>query len=87
MRFSRTFGLFALTMMSQRQAKPLRSTQKRCHLPRASASRIFWWLAFVDLSQKSSPSDGIKRSAIKYCENDQDCICDFIMEHWYGLKN
>ena len=86
MRFSVTFGLFAMTMMSQSHANPLRSTQKRGHLPKGS-NRYFWWLAFMEHPQKSSPPDGIKRSAIKYCDNDQDCIHAFIRVHWYGLKN
>ena len=91
MRFSGTFGLFALTMMSQSQANPLRPTQKTSHLPNGS-NRYFWWLAFMEVPimehpQVSPPSDDIKRSAINYCDNDQDCIHAFIMVHWYGHKN
>ena len=78
MRLSGFFGLFALTMMSQSQAIPLRSTQKRNHFPRASP-RCFWWLAFVD---RCFPSNEIKRSARKHCGNDQSCVHAFIMEHW-----
>ena len=83
MRFSGVFGLFALTMMSQSQANPLRSTQRRSQLPRVSP-RCFWWLAFVDhlYSQKNFPSMEIQRSARNHCGNDQSCVHAFIMEHW-----
>ena len=83
MRFFRTFGLFALAMMSQSQANPLRSTQKRSQLPRVSP-RCFWWLAFVDhlCSKKSFPSKEIQRSARSHCGTDESCVHAFVMEKW-----